>query len=72
MLYVHFQITHPKTDEQRQRLQEACKDILLFKNLDPVSEPVHGVACDPVFSQTQLEAGGLSRAPMHIYLHTHT
>ncbi|XP_062403738.1 cAMP-dependent protein kinase type II-beta regulatory subunit [Sardina pilchardus] len=27
--------THPKTDEQRQRLQEACKDILLFKNLDP-------------------------------------
>ncbi|KAJ8387686.1 hypothetical protein AAFF_G00151170 [Aldrovandia affinis] len=28
-------ITHPKTDEQRQRLQEACKDILLFKNLDP-------------------------------------
>uniref|UniRef100_A0A3Q3F902 Protein kinase cAMP-dependent type II regulatory subunit beta n=1 Tax=Labrus bergylta TaxID=56723 RepID=A0A3Q3F902_9LABR len=29
------QITHPKTDEQRQRLQEACRDILLFKNLDP-------------------------------------
>ncbi|KPP58261.1 hypothetical protein Z043_123929, partial [Scleropages formosus] len=28
-------ITYPKTDEQRQRLQEACKDILLFKNLDP-------------------------------------
>ncbi|KAL4659416.1 cAMP-dependent protein kinase type II-beta regulatory subunit-like [Arapaima gigas] len=27
-------ITCPKTDEQRQRLQEACKDILLFKNLD--------------------------------------
>ncbi|XP_051739975.1 cAMP-dependent protein kinase type II-beta regulatory subunit [Ctenopharyngodon idella] len=27
-------VTHPKTDEQRQRLQEACKDILLFKNLD--------------------------------------
>uniref|UniRef100_A0A8D2PDI4 cAMP-dependent protein kinase type II-alpha regulatory subunit n=1 Tax=Zosterops lateralis melanops TaxID=1220523 RepID=A0A8D2PDI4_ZOSLA len=25
---------HPKTDEQRCRLQEACKDILLFKNLD--------------------------------------
>ncbi|XP_007907897.1 cAMP-dependent protein kinase type II-beta regulatory subunit [Callorhinchus milii] len=24
----------PKTDEQRRRLQEACKDILLFKNLD--------------------------------------
>lgn len=27
-------VTYPKTDEQRQRLQEACKDILLFKNLD--------------------------------------
>ncbi|KAM4653851.1 cAMP-dependent protein kinase type II-alpha regulatory subunit isoform 1-T1 [Amazona ochrocephala] len=27
-------IVHPKTDEQRCRLQEACKDILLFKNLD--------------------------------------
>ncbi|CAO2633522.1 cAMP-dependent protein kinase type II-alpha regulatory subunit [Lemmus lemmus] len=28
------QVVHPKTDEQRCRLQEACKDILLFKNLD--------------------------------------
>ncbi|XP_054865202.1 endoplasmin [Amphiprion ocellaris] len=28
-------VTYPKTDEQRQRLQEACRDILLFKNLDP-------------------------------------
>ncbi|PWA24809.1 hypothetical protein CCH79_00010195 [Gambusia affinis] len=28
-------VTHPKTDGQRQRLQEACRDILLFKNLDP-------------------------------------
>ncbi|KAM8758612.1 cAMP-dependent protein kinase type II-alpha regulatory subunit isoform 2-T2 [Rhynchonycteris naso] len=27
-------VIHPKTDEQRCRLQEACKDILLFKNLD--------------------------------------
>ncbi|XP_054243290.1 cAMP-dependent protein kinase type II-alpha regulatory subunit isoform X2 [Indicator indicator] len=27
-------VVHPKTDEQRRRLQEACKDILLFKNLD--------------------------------------
>lgn len=34
-----WQVTHPKTDEQRQRLQEACRDILLFKNLDPVSVP---------------------------------
>ncbi|XP_006006050.1 cAMP-dependent protein kinase type II-beta regulatory subunit [Latimeria chalumnae] len=28
-------IIHPKTDEQRSRLQEVCKDILLFKSLDP-------------------------------------
>uniref|UniRef100_A0A8C6LHG4 cAMP-dependent protein kinase type II-alpha regulatory subunit n=1 Tax=Nothobranchius furzeri TaxID=105023 RepID=A0A8C6LHG4_NOTFU len=28
------QVVHPKTDEQRQRLQEACKDILLFKTLE--------------------------------------
>uniref|UniRef100_A0A8C5KDE0 cAMP-dependent protein kinase type II regulatory subunit n=1 Tax=Jaculus jaculus TaxID=51337 RepID=A0A8C5KDE0_JACJA len=28
-------VVYPKTDEQRCRLQEACKDILLFKNLDP-------------------------------------
>lgn len=28
-------VVHPKTDEQRCRLQEACRDILLFKTLDP-------------------------------------
>ncbi|XP_013861834.1 protein kinase, cAMP-dependent, regulatory, type II, alpha, B [Austrofundulus limnaeus] len=28
------QVVHPKTEEQRQRLQEACKDILLFKTLE--------------------------------------
>ncbi|MGH0160498.1 UNVERIFIED_CONTAM: hypothetical protein FKN15_057571 [Acipenser sinensis] len=28
-------VVHPKTDEQRCRLQEACLDILLFKSLDP-------------------------------------
>ncbi|XP_078066081.1 protein kinase, cAMP-dependent, regulatory, type II, alpha A isoform X2 [Mustelus asterias] len=27
-------VVHPKSDDQRTRLQEACKDILLFKNLD--------------------------------------
>ncbi|XP_026102287.1 cAMP-dependent protein kinase type II-alpha regulatory subunit-like, partial [Carassius auratus] len=27
-------VVHPKTNEQRQRLQEACKDILLFKTLE--------------------------------------
>ncbi|KAI4883096.1 hypothetical protein NFI96_011974 [Prochilodus magdalenae] len=27
-------VVHPKTDEQRCRLQEACRDILLFKALD--------------------------------------
>ncbi|XP_026533036.1 cAMP-dependent protein kinase type II-beta regulatory subunit [Notechis scutatus] len=29
-----LRVIHPKTDDQRNRLQEACKDILLFKNLD--------------------------------------
>lgn len=37
-ILLSFQIIHPKTDDQRNRLQEACKDILLFKNLDPVRE----------------------------------
>lgn len=32
------QVVHPKTDEQRQRLQDACKDILLFKTLAKVQE----------------------------------
>ncbi|EMP31280.1 cAMP-dependent protein kinase type II-beta regulatory subunit [Chelonia mydas] len=32
-------IIYPKTDDQRNRLQEACKDILLFKNLDPLPIP---------------------------------
>ncbi|XP_072136388.1 protein kinase, cAMP-dependent, regulatory, type II, alpha A isoform X3 [Mobula birostris] len=27
-------VVYPKTDDQRSRLQEACKDIVLFKNLD--------------------------------------
>lgn len=40
-LCFNFQVTHPKTDEQRQRLQEACRGILLFKNLDPVSGLFH-------------------------------
>nr|XP_020668741.1 cAMP-dependent protein kinase type II-beta regulatory subunit [Pogona vitticeps]XP_020668742.1 cAMP-dependent protein kinase type II-beta regulatory subunit [Pogona vitticeps]XP_020668743.1 cAMP-dependent protein kinase type II-beta regulatory subunit [Pogona vitticeps] len=32
---IESRVIHPKTDDQRNRLQEACKDILLFKNLDP-------------------------------------
>ncbi|XP_054881794.1 cAMP-dependent protein kinase type II-alpha regulatory subunit-like isoform X3 [Poeciliopsis prolifica] len=28
------QVVHPKTEQQRQRLQDACKDILLFKTLE--------------------------------------
>lgn len=36
MFLVSLQVTYPKTDEQRQRLQEACNDILIFKNLDQV------------------------------------
>lgn len=31
-------VVHPKTDEQRCRLQEACRDILLFKTLEPVNK----------------------------------
>ena len=31
-------VVHPKTDEQRCRLQEACRDIILFKTLDQVNE----------------------------------
>ncbi|XP_024916094.1 protein kinase, cAMP-dependent, regulatory, type II, alpha, B isoform X2 [Cynoglossus semilaevis] len=27
-------VVHPKTDEQRRRLQDSCRDILLFKSLD--------------------------------------
>jgi len=34
-------VVHPKTDEQRCRLQEACKDILLFKALDQVHSQTH-------------------------------
>ncbi len=34
-------VVHPKTDEQRCRLQEACKDILLFKALDQVRTLTH-------------------------------
>ena len=30
-------VVHPKTDEQRHRLQDACRDILLFKTLDQVT-----------------------------------
>ncbi|XP_053319179.1 cAMP-dependent protein kinase type II-beta regulatory subunit [Spea bombifrons] len=29
-----IRVIHPKTDDQRNRLQEACKDILIFKSLD--------------------------------------
>lgn len=30
-------VVHPKTDEQRRRLQDACRDILLFKTLEQVA-----------------------------------
>uniref|UniRef100_A0A7N8XTP1 cAMP-dependent protein kinase type II-alpha regulatory subunit n=1 Tax=Mastacembelus armatus TaxID=205130 RepID=A0A7N8XTP1_9TELE len=29
-----LRVVHPKTDEQRRRLQDACRDILLFKTLE--------------------------------------
>lgn len=31
-------VVHPKTDEQRRRLQDACRDILLFKTLEQVQQ----------------------------------
>lgn len=31
-------VVNPKTDEQRRRLQDACKHILLFKTLDQVEK----------------------------------
>lgn len=31
-------VVHPKTDEQRHRLQEACRHILLFKTLEQVQQ----------------------------------
>lgn len=31
-------IVYPKTDVQRRRLQDACKDILLFKTLEQVQQ----------------------------------
>lgn len=31
-----LKIVHSKSDQQRYRLQEACKDILLFKTLEKV------------------------------------
>ncbi len=31
-------VVHPKTDVQRRRLQEACRDILLFKTLEQVQQ----------------------------------
>lgn len=31
-------VVHPKTDEQRCSLQDACRDILLFKTLDQVKK----------------------------------
>ena len=38
MLYMYeLQVVYPKTDEQRLRLNEAVKNILLFKNLENVS-----------------------------------
>jgi hypothetical protein len=32
-----FKVVYPKTDQQRERLNEAVKNILLFKNLERVS-----------------------------------
>ncbi|KAI5095186.1 protein kinase, cAMP-dependent, regulatory, type II, alpha A, partial [Silurus meridionalis] len=45
-------VVHPKTDEQRCRLQEACKDILLFKALDQVHTSVCACVCICVYIYT--------------------
>ena len=37
-IFAILQIIYPKSDEQRQRLGEAIKNILLFRSLDPVSQ----------------------------------
>ena len=47
------QVVHPKTDEQRGRLQEACKDILLFKTLEKVLEE----HLDLAFTEGRLRSG---------------
>lgn len=37
LLFSGMQIVYPKSDDQRQRLNDAVKNILLFKNLALVS-----------------------------------
>lgn len=38
-------VVHPKTDEQRRRLQDVCRDILLFKTLEQVQQPLVETLC---------------------------
>lgn len=47
-------IVHPKTDEQRCRLQEACKDILLFKALDQVDVHTNVSLIYTLYCQTHI------------------
>lgn len=41
-------VVNPKTDEQRRRLQDACRDILLFKTLEQVQQLKSGFKEDVV------------------------
>lgn len=52
-------VVHPKTDVQRCRLQEACRDILLFKTLDQVGGGGGGTLSH-THTNTQWRAGGLN------------
>lgn len=70
-------VVHPKTDEQRCRLQEACKDILLFKALDQVRTLTHRYEgyktvnrCHPGCITPVLRAGQSVRFGLHVWLNT--
>lgn len=44
-----FKVVYPKTDQQRVRLNEAVKNILLFKNLEHVSYVIYLELCIFIF-----------------------
>ena len=52
-----LQIVYPKSDEQRQRLSDAIKHILLFRNLDPVSIFFLLHVCNVSYTATRTQQG---------------
>ena len=60
MVNYFFQVVYSKSDEQRQRLNEAVRHILLFRSLEPVSK-IYKVTtikqCSRIFQQQQLSMG---------------